>query len=118
MIELNPRTEFASRPQAGLATTQPRRLQIALVLLLVALAVVLVKDREFWFGSDEALESDAADSERLPKGNSAAVPVKTGQPPAQQAATAGKHLAAKTSTLPSATASAHQEAGNSNSPVD
>ncbi len=45
MLELNPRIEHAG-PQAGLATQQLRRLQVALVLLLVALAVVLVKDRE------------------------------------------------------------------------
>ena len=116
MLEWNPGTE-AARPQAGFAIKQPRRLQVALVLLLVALAVVLVKDREFWFGPDEALESDAGESESIPRTDSAAVPVKTGQAPVEQAATARKHLAAKTSTEPDVTAPAHQEAANPNSPM-
>jgi periplasmic protein TonB len=37
---------------------QPRRLLAALVLLLVALTLVLVKDREFWFGPDEDTEAE------------------------------------------------------------
>jgi periplasmic protein TonB len=38
---------------------QPRKLLAALVLLLVALAVLLIKDRDFWFGTEQAtIESD------------------------------------------------------------
>jgi TonB family protein len=114
MLELNPRTEMA-RPQAGSATTQPRRLQMALVLLIVALAIVLVKDREFWFGSDEA--SDTAGSENISKPDSAAAPVKTGQAPVAPAATEKKHLAQKTSHAPAVTAPAPQEAANPNPPA-
>lgn len=114
MLELNPRTEMA-RPQAGFATTQPRRLQMALVLLIVALAIVLVKDREFWFGSDEA--SDTAGSENISKPDSAAAPVKTGQAPVAPAATEKKHLAQKTSHAPVVTAPAQQEAANPNTPA-
>ena len=46
MFQQNLTSELAS-PQVEIANTQPVRLQIALVLLLVALAVVIVKDREF-----------------------------------------------------------------------
>jgi TonB family protein len=120
MLERNPKTESA-RPKA---TTQPRRLQMALVLLLVALAIVLVKDREFWFSSDEAFEPETAGSENVPKPNSAAAPVKTAQAPVAQAATGKKHLAPKISsapavaaTAPAVTAPAPQEAANSDSPV-
>ena len=116
MLEFTPRTEVATRPQAGITVKQPRRLQVALVLLLVALAVVLVKDREFWFGSDEASDSDGGSSESVAKTDSPATPVKTSKAP-EQTATASKHVTAKTSTQPAAAAPAHQEAADSNTPV-
>lgn len=37
-----------------------RRLVLALALLVVALVVVLVRNRDFWFGSDESADSEAA----------------------------------------------------------
>jgi periplasmic protein TonB len=85
------------RPQGGLAHKQDVRLLIALSLLLVALAVVLVKDRDFWFGSDEVSESVAVPSQSISK-TSSAVPVKTSQAPVAQAPTAKNHVAPKTST--------------------
>ena len=108
MLELNPRIEHAG-PQAGLATQQLRRLQVALVLLLVALAVDLVKDREFWFGSDEVMESDAASSESVPRAHSGAVPAGARQVSSAKAATAKNHLTPKTSAA-SATDPSHSEA--------
>jgi TonB family protein len=116
MHEWNPTTELG-RPRAGFATTQSRRLQIALVLLLVALAVVVATDREFWFGSEQALESDAAASESKAKADSAAVPVKTGEAPAAQVANASKILAPQTSTAPAVAAQAHQQVANPNTPA-
>ncbi|MGA9542013.1 MAG: hypothetical protein WBQ85_00475, partial [Candidatus Sulfotelmatobacter sp.] len=68
-----------TRPQSGPAGEQPRRLQIALALLLIALAFVIVKDRDFWFGSDDVTESDAMDSQII-QNAAAAVPAKTAQP--------------------------------------
>jgi TonB family protein len=57
MLELSQR-RTANGP-AGKAPGQPRKLLLALVLLLVALVAVLVKDRDFWFGSASAtIESD------------------------------------------------------------
>ena len=45
--------------KASVASRQPRKLLLALVLLVAALVAVLVKDRDFWFGSDRAtIESD------------------------------------------------------------
>jgi TonB family protein len=41
--------------------TQQRRMLVALLVLLVALAMVIVKDRQFWFPSDSAFDSDSAD---------------------------------------------------------
>jgi len=94
---MNPRTELA-RTQDELAPKQTGRLLIALTLLLIALTVVLVKDREFWFGSD--VESNAADSESAPNPTPAVTPVKTAQTPVAPAATANNRLAPKTSTQP------------------
>ena len=95
MLEMNPRTELI-RPQVELANKQTVRLLIALSLLLFALTVVLVKDREFWFGSDAAVESNAPDSESI--SNSSGAPVKTAQAPLEQTATAKTRLAPKSSS--------------------
>ena len=48
MFEINPKRTVT--PQAGKGQ-QSSRLLLALVLLLAALGAVLVKDRDFWFGS-------------------------------------------------------------------
>ena len=46
-------------PEARIPVQQPRKLMLALVILVVALIAVLVKDRDFWFGSEQAtIESD------------------------------------------------------------
>jgi TonB family protein len=63
MLELNSKTEVAG-PARGPANRQPRRLLVALALLLVALGAVMVKNREFWFGSDDEVESDATTESR------------------------------------------------------
>ncbi len=81
-------------PQAWLANGQTVRLLIALSLLLIALTVVIVKDRDFWFGSDEASESNAG-SESTPKSDSAVAPA---QAPVARAATAKSYVVPKTST--------------------
>jgi len=41
--------------------TQRRRMVIALVMLLVALGLVLIKDRDFWFPAPEAADSELID---------------------------------------------------------
>lgn len=104
MLEQNLTTELSS-PQVAVANTQPFRLQIALVLLLVALAVVIVRDRDFWFGSEEAVETDASASETIEK--AAAVPAKAA--PAARAV-AKNHVASKTSAKPAASEKSHQVA--------
>jgi len=40
---------------------QRRRMVIALVMLLVALGLVLIKDRDFWFPAPEAADSEVID---------------------------------------------------------
>src|SRR5215475_1350232 len=69
MLELNQRSanqgSMMGRPQGqnGTQNRQPRRLMLALGLLLIALVALLVKDRTFWFGSEEtSIESDMPDA--------------------------------------------------------
>src|SRR5580704_3501265 len=102
MLERNPTTELA-RPHSALANMQPRRLQIAL-------AIVLVKESEFWFGSDETLESDAASSERIQKAASPAVAAKTGQASVARVAAVKNHRALKSSTVPAIVEPSHNDA--------
>ena len=109
MFQQNLTTELGS-PQVAVANTQPVRLQIALVLLLVALAVVIVKDREFWFGSDDTVEADASTSENIQKVAVGAVPAKSA--PAARVVVK-THVVPKTSAKAAASEPAQQIAADS-----
>jgi TonB family protein len=74
------------------------RLLIALSLLLVLLVAVLVKDRDFWFGSDDAAEASAAVSQPATK---SVTPVKAIAPAATKPATRN-HALASNPTKPAA----------------
>ena len=91
--------EMAAR-QAPLPSKQNFRLLIALSLLLVALAVVLIKDREFWFGSEQAGETESA-PEAVAKTNTAPAPAQAASTPAT--APVKKHKAANAATQPATT---------------
>jgi periplasmic protein TonB len=84
MLELDPRTENTP-PKSAPTSKQPRKLLIALALLLAGLAVVLVKDSDFWFGSDDVAETTPASPEDVAKTNPAPVPAKPSQEEAPQA---------------------------------
>jgi len=61
MLDIRP-TPMASAPRAQRASVdqQPRRLFLALVLLLAALVAVVIRDHEFWFGgSDVIVDSES-----------------------------------------------------------
>jgi len=64
MLELNQRATFgAAQGRNSSGAQQPRRLVLALSLLLIALITLLVKDRQFWFGTEQAtIESDMPES--------------------------------------------------------
>jgi len=75
---------------------QPRKLMVALVLLLVALVAILIRDRQFWFGSEETvIESDVPVTQPTPVASQAA---STTPAPAHSAKT--PVAAAKTSSQP------------------
>ena len=79
MMELSQRRIVASRAPIAPANQQSR-LVIALVLLLVALAAVLIKDRQFWFGSESTIVD--ANDYQAPVATQAA-PQAAAQAPAQ-----------------------------------
>lgn len=110
MLELNPNTEIAG-PQTGPTNRQPRRLLVALALLLVALGAVMVKNREFWFGSDEETESDTT-TESRPNVAKTPTPVAT-----NQTATAAKTESLKASVAPKV-ANTATEASNKKQTTD
>jgi protein TonB len=101
MHELKPRpTVSPSKTREALGNPLPRKLLLALVLLLVALAAVVVTDRRFWFGSEQSdLDSDVtpAVASRTKQAPSAAR-----QPQSQPtpASAAKKHAPAATSAQP------------------
>ena len=66
MMELSQKRTIAPRPPIVPAASQQTRLVIALVLLLTALAAVLIKDRQFWFGSESRIVD--ADEPQAPAG--------------------------------------------------
>ncbi|MGE5081446.1 MAG: energy transducer TonB [Acidobacteriota bacterium] len=84
--------------------SQPRKLMLALVLLLVALVAILIKDRQFWFGSEEAvIESDLPAAQPTPATAAQSAPVTNAAPAATSApAHAAKNpvATAKTSSQP------------------
>lgn len=95
--------EQKSRPEADTtevraANKQRRKLFFAIVLLLVALIVVLVKDHQFWFGTDETTATDETSVESTP--NTATQASSAHSAPTAPAAPANKHVAAKGSTEP------------------
>jgi len=107
MLEQSPKPEPRSRwVRSAFEKKQPRRLSLALILLVAALAVVVVKDREFWFGPDESAEAEAAATEpvsatattpsAVPNAASQATPA-----PAASATPAKKQIAAKPATAKS-----------------
>ena len=60
MLELKPNpTAIAANNSEPAAKRQSGRLLMAFALLLVALVAVVVRDRQFWFGDDEIVDSDA-----------------------------------------------------------
>jgi protein TonB len=96
-----------------MARQQTVRLLLALSLLLVALVVILVKDREFWFGSNDAAESVAAGSESIRQAKASSTPAKIAQAPVAHAATTKNPVAPKTSAVKAVTELASENVGNS-----
>jgi TonB family protein len=115
MLELSAEKKYAA-PQSRLATKQVFRLQTALVLLLVTLAALLIKDRDFWFGSEEAVESGTTASQTAVR-TAVVAPAKTEIAPVSKVAAAKNHRASKTSTQSAVAAPASGDAGSAIPPA-
>jgi|HubBroStandDraft_2_1064218.scaffolds.fasta_scaffold56301_2 TonB family protein len=59
MLELKPKSTGNAQNGEPATKRQSGRLLMAFALLLVALVAVVVRDRQFWFGDDEIVDSDA-----------------------------------------------------------
>jgi TonB family protein len=104
MLELKPRPTVAtSRINRSAESKQPRRLLLALVLLLVALGAVVVMDREFWFGPEQSIIDDMPQPARQVAQPTAKTPSVVTQKPVAPVHGAKKQVAAVTnSALPQA----------------
>src|SRR5579864_1149361 len=59
MLELSPKRTANPQAPSAVGNQQSRRLLLALMILLAALAVILIEDRQFWFGSEQStIEAD------------------------------------------------------------
>jgi TonB family protein len=106
MLEATPRTEAgAIRVGSAYPDRQRRRLLIAIVLLLSALVVVLVKDRDYWFGSPETAATEEPESVSAPIATPAQVPSTpaTSAPAPAPVAKATKHAETKRTARPAVT---------------
>jgi TonB family protein len=83
MLKQTSRREADTAGVGAAYETDRSRLSFALILLLVALAVVVVKDREFWFGDAETPVADETSPEWVP--SSVVKPPVTPVAPAVQA---------------------------------
>jgi TonB family protein len=102
MLELSQNRNMTPAPARK--GSQPRKLMLALVLLLVALVAILIKDRQFWFGSEEAvIESDLPAAQPTPVTAAQSAPGTSAAPSALSApahATKNPVATAKTSSQP------------------
>jgi protein TonB len=82
-----------------------RNLLLALILLLAALAVVLVKNRAFWFGIDEASDVDESSPAPVPGGAAPAPPARVSTPAPVPTATPAPVSKPAAVSVPAVTAS-------------
>jgi periplasmic protein TonB len=82
---LSQRTDSMRRGERG---RQQQKVLLATLLVLVAVAIILVKDRHFWFGADEVQDDEQVASESAPS-----TPPQTPTAPANPVK---KHVAEKT----------------------
>jgi len=81
MIELTPRrTVGNSQVRVATDNSQPRRVFVALLLLMIALVALLLKDQGIWFSSDQPIvDSDQPTATVAPKTAATSAPATTKQ---------------------------------------
>jgi TonB family protein len=110
MLELNHKPNFnGSRVRREPENKQPRRLLLALTLLLVALVAVVLRDSQFWFGSDDSTIADSSTSAvaKTPANSASTAEVSKSVPaPAAKKSAAGAKSKAENTTAEPTTESA------------
>lgn len=61
MLDLTDKPTPVTNGRTGSHKKQPRRLLLALLLLIVAFAAVIARDHDFWFGSDQSSDLDSTE---------------------------------------------------------
>src|ERR1700726_690843 len=109
MLQLKPKSTIeGSKDPAALKTRQSHKLLLALVLLVVAIAVVVVGDRQFWFGPEPlVLDSDGTEPTVAPPTQ----PVPSTTQPTQPSATQSTQPAPAPSSTPVAKKHVHAAKG-------
>src|SRR5579871_3680975 len=105
MLELNQNRPVANpRARKSAQDQQPRKLLLALILLLVALVAVLIMDRQFWFGSQQAtIDNDVPETQATQQAAPAAKPAVAApavKKPASPSKTSAQTSGAQTSAQP------------------
>lgn len=104
MQQQKPRPSATLEDRAALQARQSHRLLLALVVLVAAIAVLLVTDRDFWFGSNRLiLDSDGTEQAAAPRAQPVPSAAKKSQPAPTPAVAAQKHLPAAKSAAPKST---------------
>ena len=102
MQQQKTRPDATLRDRADIQTRQSNRLLLALVVLVAAIAVLLVTDRDFWFGSNRLImDSDGTEQAVAPRAQPVPISPKQSQP--APAVAAQKHLPAAKSAAPKST---------------
>jgi TonB family protein len=96
---------------------QSRNLLIALALLLVVLAFVVMRNREFWFGTDEVVDADSAGTESISNSRPAVAPVNAAQTAPVHSANVKSQHAQKTSVQLANAKPVQQDATDPEQPV-
>jgi len=101
-----------SDPQGPMAlqSKQPRRLLLALVLLVLAFGAVIVRDHEFWFTSDQSSDLETAEPEATDQTTAQSAPAATApvavNPVTNTKAAATKQIPAPSKPAPTKSAAA------------
>jgi TonB family protein len=107
--------EKQTKEPAAPADRQSRHLLIALALLMVVLAFVVMRNRDFWFGSD-VVDSDATTSETVAAGKPAVAVTEIRQAPTAHTVNTTNHHSEKT-LIPTAAAKPAPQETADNPPV-
>lgn len=106
MLEGNRPPQLSGATEAGPELKQRRVMLAALALLLIALILVLIKDRQFWFPASESAEATAVDQsdDSPPPDGALTYNAKPGTPTAPHPKTKSRPPAPSAPTLEEATA--------------